>query len=70
MQTVNVQWKDMLARVRPTIIPGADKIMIRRRPTISMYLSATSVKRKFVPAMISPTAVGWLKPMDLKSVAE
>jgi len=37
---------------------------------ISMYLKATRVKRKFVPEMISPTAMGWSKPMVAKRVAE
>ena len=51
-------------------IPGAEKIKIFRLPIISMYLRATSVKRKFVPEMISPTAMGWSNPMVAKRVAE
>ena len=64
-----VQWKEILARVRPTIMPGAEKIMILRRPIMSMYFSAKSVNRKFVPDTIRPTAVGWLKPISLNNVA-
>ena len=37
---------------------------------MSMYLSATSVKMKFVPETMRPTAVGWSKPIWAKSVAE
>ena len=64
------QWKEILARTNPNIIPGAVHTMILRLPIMSMYFKAKSVKRKFVPAIISPTAVGWLNPMDLKRVAE
>jgi len=60
----------MLANVNPNIIPGADITMIFRRPTISIYFNATSVNIKLVPETISPTAVGWLNPISLKSVAE
>lgn len=59
----------MLASVSPTTMPGAENTMILRRPMMSMYLSAKSVKRKFVPETMSPTAVGWLKPISLNSVA-
>ena len=44
--------------------------MMRRRPTMSMYLRATRVKMKFVPETMRPTAVGWSKPIWAKSVAE
>ena len=54
----NSQKKATLANVKPMIIPGAVMSMIRRRPTISIYLSATSVKMKFVPATMRETAVG------------
>ena len=65
----DVQWKATEARTRPTIMPGAVQIMILRRPMMSMYWSAKSVKMKFVPEMMRPTAVGWLKPISLKRVA-
>jgi len=60
----------MLARVKPKIMPGAENTMIFRRPTISIYFNATSVKMKFVPLTMSPTAVGWLNPISWKSEAE
>lgn len=50
-------------------MPGADQSMILRRPMMSMYLSAMSVKMKFVPETMSPTAVGWSNPISLNSVA-
>ena len=68
-EKVCVQWKATLARTRPTIIPGADQIMIFRLPMISMYLRATRVKMKLVPETMRPTAVGWLNPISLKRVA-
>ena len=68
-ETVNSQWKAMLARVSPTTMPGADQIMIFRRPIMSMYFRANSVKTKLVTETIRPTAVGWLKPIILNSVA-
>lgn len=37
---------------------------------VNAHFRATSVKRKLVPEMMRPTAVGLLKPIDLKSVAE
>ncbi len=52
------QWNDTLANVNPKIIPGEDQIIIFLRPIISMYFNAKSVKRKFVPDTMSPTAVG------------
>jgi hypothetical protein len=48
----------MDARTNPKIIPGAEKIIIRLLPIMSMYFNANSVKRKFVPEMIKPTAIG------------
>ena len=65
----DVQWKAMLARTRPTTMPGADQSMILRRPMMSMYFSAKSVKMKFVPETIRPTAVGWSNPISLNRVA-
>ena len=59
----------MAARVRPNIMPGEVQTMIFLRPMMSIYLSATSVKTKLVPATISPTAVGLLNPIDLKRLA-
>ena len=60
----------MEASVRPKTMPGAERSMMRRRPTMSMYLSATRVKTNFVPETMRPTAVGWSKPIWAKSVAE
>lgn len=51
-------------------MPGIDQRRIRRRPIMSMYFKAKSVNRKFVPDTMSPTAVGWLKPISLNKVAE
>ena len=56
--------------MRPKTMPGAEMSMMRRRPTMSMYLRATRVKTKFVPETMRPTAVGWSKPIWAKSVAE
>ena len=63
------QWKEMAATTRPTIIPGAEKTMIFRRPMMSMYFSAKSVKTKFVPETIKLTAMESLKPISSKRVA-
>ena len=57
-ETYDAQKKDTLAKTRPTTIPGAEKIMIFRRPMMSMYFSAKRVKTKLVPETIKPTAVG------------
>lgn len=54
----NVQWKAILAKVNPTIIPGALTNMILLLPMESIHLSAIRVKMKFVPDTINPTAVG------------
>ena len=51
-------------------MPGAEMIMILRRPIMSMYFNAKSVKMKFVPETMRPTAVGWSKPISLNSVAD
>ena len=51
-------------------MPGAVQIIIFRRPMMSMYFRAKRVKRKFVPEIIRPTAVGWSKPISLKRVAK
>jgi hypothetical protein len=66
----HLQWKEIPPKVSPNTIPGVDQIMIFRRPMISMNFNAKSVKRKLVPEIINPTAVGWLKPISLKRVAE
>ena len=66
----DVQWKAMEASVSPKTMPGADQIMILRRPMMSMYLSAKRVKMKLVPETIRPTAMGLSKPISLNSVAE
>jgi hypothetical protein len=60
----------MLANTKPKIIPGEEHTMILLLPMISMYFSAKRVNRRFVPATIKPTAVGWSKPIDLNNVAE
>ena len=65
----HAQWNDILASTSPITIPGAEKIMIFRLPMISMYLSAKSVKMKFVPETMRPTAVGLLNPISWKMVA-
>ena len=52
------QWKAMLARTNPTIIPGAEINMILLLPIESIHFNAINVNKKFVPEMISPTAVG------------
>lgn len=54
----DLQWKEILASVKPNIMPGEDHIIILRLPTISIYFKATRVKMKLVPAIIRPTAVG------------
>ena len=64
------QWNAILASVSPMIMPGEEMSMILRLPIMSMYLSANKVKRKLVPDTMRPTAVGWLNPICLKSVAE
>lgn len=51
-------------------MPGAEKTMILRRPMMSMYFSAKSVKTKFVPETIRLTAMESLKPISSKSVAD
>lgn len=43
--------------------------MILRRPIMSMYFSAKSVKTKFVPETIKLTAIESLKPISSKRVA-
>lgn len=65
----HAQKNEILAKTSPTTIPGAEKIMIFRRPMMSMYLSAKSVKRKLVPETMRPTAVGLLNPISWKIVA-
>lgn len=54
----DLQWKEILARTSPTIIPGAENTMILRLPIMSMYFKAIRVNRKLVPETIKPTAVG------------
>lgn len=66
----NAQKKKMLAKVSPNTIPGALHTIIRLLPIVSIHLRATRVKMKFVPETMSPTAVGLLNPICLKSVAE
>ena len=63
------QWNEMAATTRPIIIPGAENIMILRRPMMSMYFNAKSVKTKFVPETIKLTAMESLKPISSKRVA-
>lgn len=53
-----LQWNDILANVKARYMPGALQSMIFLLPILSIHLSATSVKRKLVPEMINPTAVG------------
>lgn len=52
------QWKAILARTNPTIIPGAEINMILLLPIESIHFNAINVNKKFVPEMMSPTAVG------------
>jgi hypothetical protein len=64
------QKNEILASVSPTTIPGALQIIIFLLPILSIHLRAISVKIKFVPDTIRPTAVGWLNPISLNKVAE
>lgn len=59
----------MLASTSETIMPGAEKTMMRRRPIGSTILSAMTVQRKLTAVMMRPTAVALSKPTALKSVA-
>ena len=65
-----VQCNVMLARTNPMIIPGAESNIILLLPIESIHFSAINVNKKFVPEMMSPTAVGWLKPISANKVAE
>jgi len=64
------QWKAILAKNNPMIIPGAEINIILLLPIESIHFNATIVNKKFVPEMMSPTAVGLLKPISAKRVAE
>lgn len=48
----------MLARTNPIIIPGAEINIILLLPIESIHFNATNVNKKFVPEIMSPTAVG------------
>jgi len=64
------QWKAMLAINNPMIIPGAEINMILLLPIESIHFNAMIVNKKFVPEIMSPTAIGLLKPISENSVAE
>ena len=58
------------AGTSPITIPGAEYIKSFLLLTISVYLRAAWANGKFVPEIINPTAMGWLKPMVAKRTAE
>jgi hypothetical protein len=66
--------ENTMMRLRPIISmyldPGKYNKHTEHRVRRTTNLSANSVNTKFVPEMMSPTAVGWLNPISWKSDAE
>ena len=54
----------------PRTIPGTDQRRMRLLPMRSMRVNATRVKRRFVEAISMDVAVGLVKPIIAKIVAE
>lgn len=65
------RWSNANAEIsRPTTIPGIEMRRIRLRPIRSMRRNVRRVNRRFVPAMSMDVAVGFVKPIMEKIVAE
>ena len=62
--------KESAIRSKPMTIIGIDWMSMRRRPMRSIKVMAIVVKRKFVPATVRETRVGFEKPTWEKIVAE
>ena len=56
--------KQMAVNASESVMIGTVASMTRRRPMMSMYLSATSVPAKLVAPTISGTTSGFEKPTD------